>query len=415
MLFVVAVSLPDITPLPAQMSQTGATDPKDRIQTIDILRGIALFGVLMVNLLTEFRVSIFQQFVPTALAGSPMDRLLTGFVTYALDMKAFALFSLLFGVGLAIQFDRLAPRGRAPYWLRRRLIVLLAFGLCHLLIIWNGDILTEYALAGLLLLPLIRQDKTTVAFYSLAMLAFYFAMPLLYIPAYWPSTYAFSLDVQAANHVYPDGSFLTILQFSAHELKLMLPLHESVFPRTLALMLLGAWVWKVGLLQDLQQHRYKLLVFGLISTAMGVGATLAESGNLLAGQPLIGDVLSRLGPAVQALGYAALIAVAASQPYLERILRVFAPLGRMAFTNYILESLIFSWIFMGYGLGQFGRLSETTAFVLGIVVYVGQLIASLLWLRRFRFGPLEWLWRTLMYGQSQPMWKATLGPAELQR
>src|SRR5688572_2567666 len=127
--------------------------PSDRIDAIDVLRGVALFGILAVNLITEFRVSIFQQFLPNMDVGSIADRAVESFVSVALESKAFSLFSLLFGVGLAIQFERLARNGSPLRWLVRRLAVLLAFGLIHLLLIWNGDILTEYALAGFVALP----------------------------------------------------------------------------------------------------------------------------------------------------------------------------------------------------------------------------------------------------------------------
>jgi uncharacterized protein len=408
------MSMADTPTFPMPIPQTpAAISPKDRILTIDILRGVALFGVLMVNLLTEFRVSIFKQFVPSGATGSSMDRLLDAFVAYALDMKAFSLFSLLFGVGLGIQFDRLANRGRPLYWLRRRLVVLLGFGLCHLILVWNGDILTEYALAGLLVLHALHHDEETLAFYTLVVFGFYLVMPIWFGPLYWPRTGAFALDIVEANRVYPHGNLIQILQFSVHELKLMIPLHVAVFPRTIALMLLGAWVWKSDVLQHLRAHRPNLLVFGLLAIATGVGVTAVESGNLLSGHRAFGDVLSRLGPPIQALGYAALIAVAVDQPYLGQSLKVFAPLGRMAFTNYIVQSFIFSWIFMGYGLGQFDRMSMTEAFLLGIAVYVSQMIGSILWLRWFQFGPLEWLWRSLTYGQRQPMWNRRLQFVEL--
>lgn len=296
--------------------------------------------------------------------------------------------------------------------MRRRLVVLLGFGLCHLVLIWSGDILTEYAVAGLLVLPLIRHDKETLAFYSLAILGLYISMPVLFVPMYWPSTHTFALAVDAANHVYPHGDLLQILQFRIHELKLMIPLHEGIFSRTLGLMLLGAWVWKSGLLQHLRTHWRKLLVFGLSATAIGIGVTGAESKNLISEHSLVGDVLARLGPPVQALGYAALIAIAVDRPYLGRLLKAFAPLGRMAFTNYIVQSLIFSWIFLGYGLGEFDRMSMTAAFLLGSAVYIAQMIVSALWLRWFRFGPLEWLWRSLMYGQPQAMRISGLAPGK---
>jgi uncharacterized protein len=122
--------------------------PAERIDALDVLRGLALFGVLAINLVTGFRVSIFEQFLSDAGATSPLDRAVEAFLILAIDMKAFAVFSLLFGVGLAIQFERLAGNPRRTLLLARRLLVLLAIGLIHLFLIWNGDILTEYALAG---------------------------------------------------------------------------------------------------------------------------------------------------------------------------------------------------------------------------------------------------------------------------
>ncbi len=127
---------------------TGQAGAGERIDAIDILRGVALFGVLAVNLVSEFRVSIFQQFLPPDPGLGMLDKLVEALVRVGFEMKAFAVFSFLFGLGLAVQFERLSRSGRPFYWLARRLGVLLAFGLAHLLLIWNGDILTEYALGG---------------------------------------------------------------------------------------------------------------------------------------------------------------------------------------------------------------------------------------------------------------------------
>ena len=114
-----------------------------RIDAIDVLRGLALFGVLAMNIVTIFRVSIFAQFLPDFEPVGALDRWVAGFLTVAVDFKALALFSLLFGVGLAIQFERLAGNPRRTTLLVRRLAVLLAIGLVHLFLIWNGDILVE--------------------------------------------------------------------------------------------------------------------------------------------------------------------------------------------------------------------------------------------------------------------------------
>ena len=128
---------------------TGGTTPvgpSERIDAIDVLRGIALFGVLAMNIVTVFRVSIFAQFLPDTEPAGALDRAVSAVLEVAVDFKALALFSLLFGTGLAIQFERLAGNPRRTILLVRRLAVLLAIGLAHLYLIWNGDILVEYAL-----------------------------------------------------------------------------------------------------------------------------------------------------------------------------------------------------------------------------------------------------------------------------
>src|ERR1700730_7432668 len=127
-------------------------NPGERIKPIDILRGIALFGVLAINVVNEFRVSIFEEFLPVANTTGTLDRAVQTFLTMAVELKAMALFSLLFGIGMAIQFERLASNPRRGMLLLRRLAILLVIGVAHLFLIWNGDILTEYSLAGFIAL-----------------------------------------------------------------------------------------------------------------------------------------------------------------------------------------------------------------------------------------------------------------------
>lgn len=364
--------------------------PAERIASLDILRGLALFGVLAVNVVTEFRVSIFQQFLPGFEPPSFVDRVAGVFVSQALELKAFALFSLLFGIGLAIQFERLSRGGRSFYFVARRLAVLLVFGLIHLLLVWNGDILTEYALAGLLVLPFLGAPTVWVSWVCVAVLCFYVVLPTMGLVS-WPDIGTFQRQVAEANRVLATGSFGEIWRFNLEELRLLVPLHEFIFPRTAGLFLLGVLAWRSGVLKDLSRFMPHLAIGSVAGIALGAA---------LIARPGISD---RVGTVVLALGYACAVLALTQLPRVGRVLMVFAPLGKMAFTNYVMQSLVFSSIFFGWGLGLFGQLGAAQALLIGIVVYVLQMLFSAWWLRRFRYGPLEWTWRTLMYGERQAM------------
>lgn len=374
--------------------------PSERIDAIDVLRGLALFGVLAINVVTEFRVSIFEQFLANGSGMPALDRAVEDFLMLAVDLKAFALFSLLFGIGLAIQFERLASNPRRTLLLVRRLIVLLTIGLTHLFLIWNGDILTEYALAGFVALPFLFGPRWLLAAGSMVFLALYLAMPLLPPIVPFPDAGWITQHIAEAREVYGTGRFSEILAFRIREVSAILPLHIFIFPRTVALFLFGAFAWRTAILRHASAYKFMLFSVAALGIVGGVVSTLAGDSR----------VLSDLAPVLLALGYGAAVIALMNLPSGQRLLAWAAPVGRMAFTNYLAQSVIFGWIFYGYGLGLFGRLGVTAALAIGIVVYAVQVAFSTWWLRRYWYGPVEWLWRTLMYGVPQPM-QATLNRA----
>lgn len=354
----------------------------DRFAAIDILRGLALFGVMAINVVFEFRVSIFERFVSAVEPAAPLDRIVERFLLLAIDSKALALFSLLFGVGLAIQFDRL-PESRRTALLLRRLTALLAIGLVHLTLVWNGDILTEYALAGFVALPFLFAPRWLLAAGSLVFLGLYLTLPpLMPLPdAAWMADH-----IAAARQVYASGSFAEVLAFRIAELPAIVPLHVAIFPRTLALFLLGAFIWRTGLLQSAPEKRdllFGLALAGLVLAVMAAGTALAT--------------------VTLALAYGAFVIGLVTTRFESRLLAWAAPLGRMAFTNYLVQSLVFGCVFYGYGLGLFGRLGVSAGLSIGVALYVAQVFLSRWWLKSHTFGPVEWLWRSLMYGVAQPM------------
>ena len=392
----------------AAARRLGPVSPWERIDGIDALRGIALAGVLAINLVTEFRVSIFAQLLAVGRPGSALDRAIETFLTIAVDMKAFALFSLLFGAGLSIQFERLAGNSRRMALLLRRLTVLLVFGLVHLCLIWNGDILVEYALAGFVVLPFLLGPRWLMAAASLGFLALYLAMPLLLPGWVFPSTASMAHDVIEADRIYATGGFFEVLAFRIRELPLILPLHIYVFPRTLGLFLCGALAWRADILRNPMASGRALFAIGAAGIVIGLALTLANVQALFEAR-YVNAMAGSLGTICLALGYGGAILGVSGLSIGKTALGWAAPLGRMAFTNYLAQSVIFGLIFYGYGLGLFGRISVSVASAVGILVYLGQVIFSAWWLRRYRYGPVEWLWRTLMYGVWQPMSLSTAG------
>jgi uncharacterized protein len=363
----------------------------DRLASLDILRGLALFGVMAINLVFEFRVSIFEQFLSLRKAASPLDSAIETFLDDFISLKAFALFSLLFGAGLAIQFDRLGKQRRGILLLRR-LAALLAIGLVHLTLVWNGDILTEYALAGLLVLPFLFGSRWLLGTAGLLFLGLYLSAYLeRFAPLPAPNWMAD--HIVEARHIYATGTFYEVLSFRIRELPAIAPLHIWVLPRTLALFLIGACIWRTGVLQRASENRESFAVAALAAAVLTIGA-----GKSLATVTL-------------AVAYAGFVIVVASTQSGLTLLGWAAPLGRMAFTNYLAQSLIFGWVFYGYGLGLFGKLGASSALTLGVALYVAQVIFSRWWLKRYLFGPVEWLWRTLMYGTRQPMKLSATPPA----
>jgi uncharacterized protein len=175
------------------------------------------------------------------------------------------------------------------------------------------------------------------------------------------------------------------------------PLHVAIFPRTLALFLLGMLAWQTEIVRRPADHRLLLLAVATTGILVGGALTVAEQMQALSGLRAHFS-LERLGTIMLAMGYAAALFAILNTEAGKRMLGWAAPLGRMAFTNYLAQSIIFGWIFYGYGFGLFGRVGVVTALAIGVAVYVAEVVFSAQWLKYYRFGPIEWLWRSLMYG-----------------
>jgi uncharacterized protein len=376
----------------------------ERYASLDALRGVALLGVLLVNLLGDFRVSLPEHILTFHTHPGWANRVVDVLVAGLVEFKAFAVFSLLFGVGIAVFAERAAAREvAATRFLVRRLFVLLALGLCHMLLIWNGDILTLYAVCGFLLLPLLRLPASALAVAGIVGLVLSFILPLDFL---WPGLEPLHDLADEAREIYSRSSLLDVLAYHWRETRLLiLPLLVISLPKTWGLMALGASAWPAGLLRDPNRYRVLLWVVTLVGVVVGGSATALSVYSTSTGQPSpVSLLLLEAGSSVPlALGYAAGLLLVLRSPLASAAARPFAAVGRMALTNYLTQSVVLSILFYGYGLGLYGRLGSAPAILIGMALYAGQLTVSWAWLQRYRFGPVEWLWRSLTYGRRQPM------------
>jgi uncharacterized protein len=344
-----------------------------------------------------------------------LDSSIAAFLKIAIEFKAFSLFCFLFGMGLAMQFDHLARRNDRISLLIRRLLALLAFGLVHLVVIWNGDILTEYAVAGCVVLPFLFASRGALAVSAGAILVFFLALPWLPISFGFPDRAWLVAHVAVAREIYSQGTFGAILAFRVSEIPYIAPLHAYVFSRTVALMLFGVLVWRSGVIADAPRHGKPLGGTAIALVGLGVLLTLlVHKGLEPIGLSLAGAAVTlseALLPVVLAIGYAAAAIWFVSCTHYRWLLAWAAPVGRMAFTNYIMQSVLLGFIFYGYGFGLLGKLGTAAGFAVAAAVYAAQVLLSRLWLQSYLFGPIEWLWRTIMYGKPQPFYRLPASPA----
>jgi uncharacterized protein len=375
----------------------------ERYQVLDLLRGFALFGVLMINLLYFFRISLFDHVLTfhshPGWANHAVDVLATGL----LEFKAFNIFAFTFGIGIAVQAERARLRRVNPEnFLLRRLLILMAFGALHMVFLSNVDILTLYSVCGLVLLCVLRLPAIILLISGLAAICLPTFLPL---GPTLPSDAVLRVWAHDATRIYSHGSFEEILLFRWRETRAMiLPLLAESAQNTAGMMLLGLAAWRSGLIRAPQRFRTQLWIFSVAAGSVGAVNTVAE---LL---PRVSDasihvpfVIHFLGSYVPlALAYAALLLLLHDQSGNRAWLAAVASAGRMALSNYLTQSIVFSVLFYGFGAGLFGRIAPAPAAAFGIAFYAAQLWFSVWCLRQYRFGPFEWIWRSLTYGHPQP-------------
>ena len=384
-----------------------------------MVRGFALFGVLLVNMYGFGADSIAWN--------SPTDRLAFAITRVFFESKSWTLFSILVGFGFALQLQRAHARGVSilPVTLRR-LAVLFALGAAHALL-FDGDILMLYAELGFALL-VVRHLATRKLLLLVFGLILVFPVERLVSTRDQP---AWSEEIQSIDearaeleadqrtHVYATGSFAEVATDNASSIPAD-PLEDIKLPESglavFAMFLIGFSVGRAGVLRNIPGNTAAIarvrawgLGFGLAAMATErvlaatTGYAIFRTQQAGPGVQFAGDLLFAFGCVALALGYAATLVIAAQTPRWRVALAPLAGVGRLALTVYLTQTLIFTTLFYGYGFGQVFRLGPASVTVWAVVIFAAQVVACQWWLKRFRFGPAEWLWRSLTYLKWQPL------------
>ncbi|MDY0104004.1 MAG: DUF418 domain-containing protein [Lentimicrobium sp.] len=401
-------------------------EPGGRIIILDILRGIAILGILMVNM------KLFVHPMSSMMVKPEAESSVIGFIPdllirFFFEGKFYTLFAFLFGYGFWLFIQKQIVSGSIIPIFRRRLLILLLFGALHVLLLWAGDILFFYALFGFFLIPfrktsdrklivwgaiLILIPPLMVAF-SGGMIALGSSMPegkAAVDAALTESTAAIAELNQRAHLIYSMGSFKQIIGIRFEEWLTMLPAMIFFYPAVLGLFFFGVVAARK---RRAEIHRSQLAFFKRVlpwSLMVGLLGEGFYTYSYFYANPMAPDGLTILASFAHAIGapamtlsYICIVVLLYLKGCFSGLCNALIPVGRMALTNYLMQSLICTSIFYGYGLGYYGKINTAQGLILGVIVFIFQVFFSRFWLSRFRFGPMEWLWRSLTYLKPQAM------------
>jgi uncharacterized protein len=435
--FAAEVSAP---PSPVPHGPIGPTSGHAREPALDVLRGFALLGILLINI-ELMRGPLFYQVMAGSLPppAEGIDRVVQFLSGWLAGGKFISSFAIMFGLGAALIAGRAIAAGHNPRGLlARRYGWLLLFGLAHMILLFPGDILFVYGLAGLVLLAFLNVAQRTAMIWSAALVGIVtvFGTLFAWLGALMEGAYEvadadpftgaftgwFADRADAAIHAHVDGSYLDVIGANAIEAAIIQGGQIFILPWVLGLFLFGFVIGRSGIIRDLAAFRPHLRKAAMIGLGAGLPLTIAQGavdpvvmiagsagGQVGAGMVALVMLGQLLGAPILAVGYLSTLALLTLR---FGVARPLAAVGRMALTAYLLQSLLTLIVFAGFG--QYGRLGPAEAMVVILGVWVVLLIVCPLWLRWARFGPAEWLWRSLTYGRLQPLRarKDTSGPAD---
>ena len=405
------------------MSTAVSVKPSTRITTIDVIRGVAVLGILLLNV-QSFAMPFEAYTNPTAYGDLEGLNYWVWYFTALLgDQKFMTIFSMLFGAGLILFTDRLEQTGRPAVALHcRRMGWLVLIGMLHAYLIWYGDILATYAICGLVVIWLRKLASMWLLLISITLLIIpsliFLSMGgmLLMVPedqmppellAMMDPVKSISQQLEAYSGTYA-GQFEHRIPAALMVQTFFLVIFS--FGRVCGLMLLGMVCYRKGLFSgtcSVSTYAWLLaigILFGIPIVWWGIEARWAVGWEYIRAELLLSQ-FNYWGSILMAFGWIALTALFVKSGILGFFRHSLSCVGRMALSNYLIQSLVCTFVFYGHGLGYFGEMERTSQFLLVLIVSAAQLVWSPLWLSWFRFGPFEWAWRCLTYWSLQPIRK----------
>jgi uncharacterized protein len=392
----------------------------DRIEILDIIRGFALFGILIMNIINLSGYEFASDVTKSSFITYQVDQLLINIARVFFDGKFYTIFSILFGIGFSIIMMRL--KRKTKNWKEifyRRLFVLALIGYLHLQFLWAGDILVAYSLMGVLLPLFADFPDRKLLMASFALLAISLGIHALvatfdFMPGQWLENVGMAIDTK--NGIPEDDGWRTYLFNSAHGwqefwnwnkpgplFRLSDLLNSNRFFKILALFLLGYYIGRKKYAGYSIVDRPRIKKITLYAFAIGIPANLAYL-YFYNDEIQLPETLGLLDSLTQIIGSVSLgIAIMGGLTILYftgfRWLMWFAPMGRMALTNYLMQTVVCIILFYSVGFALGGKIGLAYIFLIAIIILLVQMILSKIWLKYYSYGPMEWLWRKLTYGK----------------
>jgi len=391
---------------------------QSRLLNIDIIRGIALLGILLMNI-QAFSMNFSAYSNPTSYGD------LTGINFYAYylshlfaDQKFMTIFSILFGVGIVLMAENIERKGGNPAKIHyKRMFILALFGMLHAYLLWFGDILFPYALAGMIAYTARKKSVRfllitaflSIGLCSLLMFAISLAIPymeeadLQSLLVMWaPTQEMIDKDI-----LINQASWLGQMEhrnFMASKMQTNVLFYLF---RIVGLMMIGMALFKLDFFGKRFSNK-TLTISAAVTIALGLFLIITgNQANFDSGwkidSMMAGMQPNYWGSILMSFSYMSLLVVFCRSSALMKLKSLLANVGKMALTNYLSHTLICGFIFYGWGLGFYGSVERSEMLLVVLGVWVFQLFFSSFWMARFQFGPFEWLWRSMTYGKSQPL------------